>query len=236
MCSVCTDLHPDGQHKLQPLVSSSGGLLKILIELQQWSAPELWRRMCFRMLLVFWTLFLSYSLFMLILVSQKFVSAGKICTINLNKMFKPLSEKEASCDLGYPEYTPFNHRLKLRINGINRYWVLESKYWNSWFFFFSPVDSVLKLTAERKSFQTEWSKAVWCAMMPMLSDSESTWIHPGTLVCLVTALQQHIEKALLCWGMPHSGNPLSLFKLCIQENTSLLNFRNETQFCRFFKS
>lgn len=137
MCLVCTDLHPDGQHKLQPPVSPSGGLLKILIKLQQWSAPELWRRMCFRMLLLFWTLFLSYSLFMLILVSQKFVSAGKICTINLNKMFKSLSETEASCDLEYPEYTLFSHRLKLRINGINGYWVLESKYWNSCVSFFS---------------------------------------------------------------------------------------------------
>lgn len=235
MCSVCTDLHPDGQHKLQPPVSPSGGLLKILIKLQQWSAPELWRRMCFRMLLLFWTLFLSYSLFMLILVSQKFVSAGEICTINLDKMFKTLSETEASCDLGYPEYILFSHRLKLRINGINRYWKVSIET-PGLFFFFSLVDSVLKLTAEKKSFQTEWNKAVWFAMMPMLSDSESTWIHPGTLVCLVTAPQQHIEKALLCWGMPHSGNPLSLFKLCIQECTSFLNFRNETQFCRLFKS
>lgn len=113
MTSVCKDLYPDNQYKLQPPVNSSGGLSKILVELQQWPTFELWRQICFSMLLLFWALFLSCSLFTLIL--QKIVSAKKMCTIKLNKTFKPLFEIEANRDLGYPEYTLCNHRLKFRI-------------------------------------------------------------------------------------------------------------------------
>lgn len=85
-----------------------------------------------------------------------------------------------------------------------------------------------------KSFQTERSKAVWFTMMPNLTDSESTWVHPGILVCLVTALQQYMEKIRAGECLTQETHCLPLFKLHIQESTSLLNFRFETQFCIFF--
>lgn len=109
------DRSSGGQYKLQSLAYPSAVLLKILIQLQQWSPLELWRQMCFRMLLLFWGLFLSYSLFMQILTCQKYLEAGAVHSTKLNRMLKPLSELKASLDLGYPEYSTLRHTLKLRI-------------------------------------------------------------------------------------------------------------------------